>query len=70
MIFFFIYPSEHDSKEIILDVAHRHIAKIRPDSDSWQEYTFTYPKRVTCEDSQICLECILPVSTAASKLVC
>lgn len=62
--------SEHKSKEIILDVECRHIAKIRLDSDSWQEYMFTHPKCITCEYSQICLECILPISTAASKLVC
>lgn len=66
----FSYHSEHKSKEIILDVASRHIAKIRLDSDSWQECMLTHPKCITCEYSQICLECILPISTAASKLAC
>lgn len=41
---------------------HRHVAKIRLDSESWQKYTFAHSKCVIYEYSQICLECILPVS--------
>lgn len=48
----FSYPSEDNSKEIISDVAHRQVAKIRLDSDSWKEYMFTHQKCATCEYSQ------------------
>lgn len=61
----FSYPSECNSKEIISDVVHRHIAKIRLDSDLWQEQT--HIQNVLHVNI---LKCIVPISTATRNLVC